>query len=96
MPLDTIAYFHARQGREEIIAAAMRESGAAVRAEPGCLGCEYFRSTRDPRVFYIHSRWVDEAAFELHADLPHTIRFLEQVEPEIDHDLQVARLRPVE
>ncbi|HEX2569114.1 MAG TPA: hypothetical protein VH877_06090 [Polyangia bacterium] len=29
-----------------------------------------FRSTRDPRLFYLHSRWVDEAAFDLHATLP--------------------------
>jgi quinol monooxygenase YgiN len=31
-----------------------------------------FRSIRDPRLFYIHSRWVDEAAFDTHAGLPHT------------------------
>jgi quinol monooxygenase YgiN len=39
----------------------------------------------------IHSRWEDEAAFEDHAGLPHTERFLERVEPLIDHPLDVTR-----
>ena len=96
MQLDTIVRFHAREGQEDVIAAAMREAGPLVRAEPGCRGIEYYRSTRDPRLFYIHSRWADEAAFQVHAELPHTVRFLELVEPALDHDLEVTRLRPLE
>jgi quinol monooxygenase YgiN len=92
MQLDTIVRFHAREGQEGVIAMAMREAAAQVRAEPGCLGIEYFRSTRDALLFYIHSRWRDEAAFELHAELPHTLRFLDLVRPAIDHDLFVARV----
>ncbi|HEX4303118.1 MAG TPA: putative quinol monooxygenase [Rhizomicrobium sp.] len=96
MPFDTIIRFHAKEGREEEIAAAMREAADAVRAEPGCLGIEYFRALRDPRLFYIHSRWVDEALFQVHANLPHTVRFLERVEAAIDHELEVTRVRPLE
>ncbi len=92
MQLDTIVRFHAREGQEDRIEAAMRDAASDVRAEPGCLGIEYFRSTRDPRLFYIHSRWRDEDAFEVHADLPHTLRFLDRVQPAIDHELQVARV----
>jgi quinol monooxygenase YgiN len=93
MQLDTIVRFHAREGQEETIAAAMREAAADVRAEPGCLGIDYFRCTRDPRLFYIHSRWRDESAFEIHADLPHTTRFLDRIKPAIDHELYVARVK---
>jgi len=50
-----------------------------------------FRSIRDPWLFYIHSRWVDVAAFEKHADLAHTVEFLKRVEPLIDHPLDVTR-----
>jgi quinol monooxygenase YgiN len=46
---------------------------------------------RDPLLFYIHSRWKDEAAFERHAGLPHTLRFVERVAPLIDHALDVTR-----
>ena len=35
-----------------------------------------FRSNREPRLFYIHSRWKDEAAFDHHGGLPHTKRFV--------------------
>jgi quinol monooxygenase YgiN len=46
---------------------------------------------RDPRLFYIHSRWVSEAAFEVHADLPHTVRFLERVDALLDQPRDVTR-----
>jgi len=59
--------------------------------EPGCIEIHAYRSTSDPRLFYIHSRWNDEAAFELHATLPHTVRFVETVEPLLDHALEVTR-----
>ena len=87
------ARFHAREGSELAIAAAMRAMLPPVRAEPGCLGIEVFQSTSDPRHFYLHSRWVDEAAFDEHAKLPHTKRFIEAIEPLIDHALEVARVR---
>ena len=49
------------------------------------------RSLRDPGLFYIHSRWIDEAAFDIHAELPHTRAFLQRVEPLIDHPLEAVR-----
>jgi quinol monooxygenase YgiN len=95
MELVVFARFHAREGEEEAVADAMREMRGPVRAEAGCLGIEYYRSIREPRLFYVHSRWIDEAAFDLHAILPHTLRFLERVVPLIDHPLDVTRARRV-
>jgi quinol monooxygenase YgiN len=89
------ARFHARQGEDDAVAVAMRDMLGPVRAEPGCLAIDVFRSLRDVRLFYIHSRWVDEAAFEIHARLPHTARFLERVQPLIDHPLDVTRTKPI-
>ena len=40
--------------------AALREVVAPSRQEPGCVAIGAYRSTRDPRLFYIHSRWIDE------------------------------------
>ncbi len=62
-----------------------------VRAEPGCLAIEAYRSTRDPRLFWIHSRRIDEAAFEIHAELANTLRLLDRIEQLIDHPLDVSR-----
>jgi quinol monooxygenase YgiN len=44
---------------------------------------------------YIHSRCNDEAAFDRHAQLPHTVQFLEMVQPLIDHPLEVTRTWPL-
>ena len=94
MELFNLARFHAHQGEEKAVAAALRDMLGPVRAESGCLMIEAFRSTRDPRLFYVHSRWIDETAFDIHAGLPHTVRFLERVQPLIDHQLDVTRARP--
>jgi quinol monooxygenase YgiN len=91
MELFIVARFHARPSHEGAVADALRVVVAASREEPGCVSIHAFRSIHDPQLFYIHSRWKDEAAFEYHAGLPHTVRFLERVEPLIDHPLDVTR-----
>lgn len=89
------ARFHALDGQDEAVAAALRDVVPPTRAEPSCRAIDAYRSTRDPSLFYIHSRWVDEAAFDHHATLPHTVRFLERVQKLIDHPLDVTRSRPL-
>jgi quinol monooxygenase YgiN len=85
------ARFHALAGQESAVEEALRNVVSPTRAEAGCLSIHAFRSTRDPRLFYIHSRWTNEAAFENHAGLPHTVRFIERVASLIDHPLDVTR-----
>jgi quinol monooxygenase YgiN len=89
------ARFHARPGHEDAVADALLDVAAPSREEPGCLGIHAFRSIRDPRLFFIHSRWKDEGAFERHAALPHTVRFVERVESLIDHPLDVTRAEQI-
>ena len=91
--LAIFARFHARKGKEDAIASELREVVPRVRNEPGCVSIETFRSVRDIRLFFLHSRWVDEAAFDLHAQLPTTNRFVERMERLIDHPFDVARTR---
>jgi len=91
MELFIFARFHARPGREGAVADTLRDVLAPAREEPGCLSIHAFRSIRDRRLFYVHSRWKDEAAFESHAGLPHTLRFVDRVQPLIDHPLDVTR-----
>jgi len=73
----------------------LRDVLAPSREEPGGLGIQAFRSIRAPQLFYIHSRWKDEAAFEIHAGLPQTVRFVERVEPLIDHPFDVTRAEQI-
>lgn len=95
MELVIFARFHAREGQEEALAATLAEQVPAARTEPGCIAIAAYRSVRDPRLFYIHSRWIDEAAFEVHAALPQTDSFIARVETLIDHPLDVARTHAI-
>ena len=95
MELFIFARFHARPGSEETVADALRDVLAPTRGEPGCLRIDAFRSIHDPQLFYIHSRWTGEAAFDRHAGLPHTVRFVARVEPLIDHPFDVTRAEAI-
>ena len=87
--------FKARDGNETALLAAIDGVADPTRLEPGCIAFGAFQSRRDPRLFYIHSEWIDEAAFDHHAQLPHTIRFIEAAEKLIDHPLDVTRANKV-
>jgi len=66
-----------------------------TRGETGCLAIHAFESLREPCQFAIHSEWVDEAAFEYHAQLPHTVRFLQAAERLLTHPVQGLRSREI-
>ena len=95
MELFLFARFHARAGCEAALREAIRTVEGPTKLEPGCLSYQAFQSVRVTGEFYVHSRWRDRAAFELHASLPHTVRFLSAVEGLIDHPLSVALMEPM-
>jgi quinol monooxygenase YgiN len=96
MNLFIFARFHAAEGQESAVAAALNDVVGPTRREPGCIEIRAYRSLQDARLFYIHSRWIDERSFDLHAELPHTVRFLATVGPLIDHPLEVNRTLPLD
>ena len=87
---------HAREGEERAVEEVLREVAEPSREEAGCLSFHTFRSVRDRRLFYIHSRWVDEAAFQRHADLEHTVKFLKRVDALLDEPRNVTRTEMME
>jgi len=82
---------HSREGQESAVEEAVRDVTGSSREEAGCLSIHAFRSVRDRRLFFIHSRWTDEAAFEAHGKMSHTVRFLERVDELLDQPREVAR-----
>ena len=66
--------------KERAFEEALEEVLPATRAEAGCLEIHGYRSIRDGQLYYIHSRWKDQAVFEEHTRLPHTVKFLERAE----------------
>ena len=90
------ARFHAREGEVDAVEAALQEEIPQARDDPGCLAIDSYRSVHDPRLFFIHSRWTDEAAFDRHAQTDHTVNFIRRIEAAIDHALDVNRTKRLE
>lgn len=87
--------FEPLPGKEAEFREAMLRNVEPTRAEVGCLSLRTFESIREPSTFAIHSEFVDEAAFELHARLPHTVRFLQAAEKLLTHPVQGLRTREI-
>jgi quinol monooxygenase YgiN len=83
--------FHSREEQADAVMQAIKDVATPTIAEPGCLAYGAYRSSRDPQLFFIYSRWIDQTAFDRHTNLPHAVRFQEIVEPLIDHTLEVNR-----
>jgi quinol monooxygenase YgiN len=95
MEMHFIARFHVRAGAEAAAEAAIAEVSAPTRAEVGCLQYRALRALADPRAFVICSQWRDEAAFDLHAELPHTRRYLETMDGLIDRQTEFVRAEAI-
>jgi quinol monooxygenase YgiN len=91
MELFIFARFHVRAGMEGEAQAVLRDQVKQVRNEPGCLAIDVFVSVRDPQLFYLHSRWIDQAAFDVHAQLSRTSQFVTRMESVIDHPFEATR-----
>jgi quinol monooxygenase YgiN len=91
MELFIFARFHVRDGSEVEATAILLDQATRVREETGCVAIGIFTSVRDPRLFYLHSRWIDEAAFDRHAELRDTSQFVTWMERLIDHPFDVTR-----
>lgn len=91
MPMYIIAQFHAKPGCELSLLETLRTVIEPTRAEAGCMKIHLYEALRDPSTFFIQSVWKTEADFELHAQLPHTVRFLKEVANWIDHEVRPIR-----
>ncbi len=93
IPLHIIASIHAAVGRENAVERALVALLAPSRAEVGCLAMDAFRSMDDERLFYIHSHWQDEAAFQRHTQFPHALGFMTEVTVLTDRPIESSRTR---
>jgi quinol monooxygenase YgiN len=92
MSFHSIIRFEPLPGKEAAFRDEVLRVVESSRAETGCLNINLFESARSPFAFAIHSEWVDEAAFDRHASLPHTVRFLAAAQTLLTHPVQGLRL----
>ena len=95
MSVHFLVRFEPLPGKETEFREELLQIVDPTRAEIGCLGIHVFESPREPFVFAIHSEWVDEAAFEFHTQLPHTVRFLRAAEELLTNPVQGLRSRQI-
>lgn len=87
--------FETLPGKEPAFREELLRVVTPSRAEPGCLSIHAFESVREPAEFAIHSEWVDEAAFEQHARMPHTVGFVEAAEKLLTQPIRGLRSREI-
>lgn len=95
MELCFFGRFHVRAGEEGGFEEALREVLPCSREEGGCVSIHAFRAIEDGRVFYIHSRWKDERAFDTHAQLAHTVKFLARAQELVDQAIETTRTKEI-
>ena len=95
MSIHVFVRFEPKAGKEKEFREELMRVNEPSRAEKGCLGIHVFESLREPALFEIHSEWVDEAAFEHHAQLPHTVRFLTAAKGLLTHEVKGLRTRRI-
>jgi quinol monooxygenase YgiN len=95
MLLYIFARFEPRPGKGLQLRDELMRVLEPTRAEPGCVRIHLYESTREPLFYFIHSEWIDERAFDAHAELPPIRRFLGLVDDLITHPLQAVRTKQI-
>lgn len=88
--------FHAREGQKSALRKVIHDEIQQARSDIGCLAIDAYASVRDGHLFFIHSRWVDSSAFDVHAETPHAVHFIQLAEALVDHPLDVNRTKILE
>jgi hypothetical protein len=69
--------------------------GMPCRFTPLFIRIHLYEAVSEPLVFYIHSEWVDEAAFDAHPQLPHMTRFLSLARELTTHPVKGIRTKQI-
>jgi quinol monooxygenase YgiN len=91
VPLDIFIRFDPKPGKNKQLLEELTRVIPPSRAEPGCVRINLYESTREPLAYFIHSEWVDEKAFEIHAERSHTKHFLSQLPDLMANPFHAAR-----
>ena len=62
------ARYYTQEGRDEEVAAVLREMVPISNAEPGCALYVVNRSTEDPRSFLLYEQYHDRTGYEAHTE----------------------------
>ena len=86
-----IATLHAQAGKEDALAARMREMALATRQEAGCILYDLQQAHDDPREFVMVEYWHDAAAIDEHDASAHMAALKADLPALVDRPLVVRR-----
>ena len=75
-----IVTFSCKPEYKDVFIEAMREHARfSLENEPGMLLHEVMQDREDPSIIHVYAIFVDEAAFEAHAQAPHNLKFIDKI-----------------
>jgi quinol monooxygenase YgiN len=95
MAFHFLVHFEPQAGKEDEFRKQLLRQVPQTQAEPDCLLIRALESLSGPPRFAIYSEWTDEAAFERHVELPHTVTFIAAAEKLLTHPVKGFRARQI-
>lgn len=65
--------------KEQFVEAMLDDAKGSVQNEPGCLRFDVIQDAGDPNLIWLYEVYVDEAAFQVHMQTPHFIKWRDTV-----------------
>ncbi|WP_369988201.1 putative quinol monooxygenase [Pseudomonas xanthosomatis] len=62
------------------------------RQEPGCIEYHMLRDQQDPSLFVFFEVWADQAALDVHSNLPHMQAFFEKRMDYLERDFDIQKV----
>lgn len=95
MPITSIAFFHAKPGREAALGALLGELGDSAQSAPGCIDCVVHQSPDSPTLWFVYETWSSQGALEASFDSDRLRRFVKAAAPLMSCDMRLGLFTPV-
>ncbi len=87
--------FRAKVGKASDLERELRNRVPITRTEAGVLDYRLYRSTTDPNLFFLFSRYASEKLFDIHLYQPYTLSLLAEYESLLDGPAKVETYETV-
>lgn len=88
-PIANAVFLRSKAGREDMLAARLRELVTASRSDPGVIIYDLHRSATDPALWFLYERYESQEHFNRHRENPVLRRFVADTATLLDGSLDV-------
>jgi quinol monooxygenase YgiN len=90
-----VAEFHAFQGKEQELVAALHILMGPTHKEEGCLRYELNQASNDPRCVTFIEKWKNQDAFDQHCATSYIKNFFDNLRPLLVEEFEVTLYREI-